>query len=377
MLKTLTFAVCMAFTAATWAQNADEYEAKLTELKQLISQLQSQLSEVNNVKDKLSSELSQSETEISDLTKKIEGIKKELSQEKKQLALLREQRVDLQAKRQQQAKAVASQLVSAYKLGNQSHLKALLNMDDQHQMARLLRYHKYIVDARQDKIDAYLETVANLDRVEPAIAASAARLRQQQDGLQDRQSALRSANSKRKQTLAKLTSRSQTTQQQLSKALSEQEQLQQLLTEVTTLLADIPTPDDQQPISELRGKLAWPVQGKVKHRFGSARAGGKLKWDGLLIAAPAGTPVKALHGGRVVYSDWLRGQGLLMIVDHGSGYLSLYGHNQTLYKEVGDWVKSGEVLALAGSTGGQAETGLYFEIRHKGKPQNPSRWCRG
>ncbi len=377
MLKTVTFAAGLLLTCAVWGQNADEYEAKLKQLKQLIGELQGQLEEVNSARDQLSSELSQSETAIGEMTKKIQQIEGELSREKKQLALLREQRAELQANRKQQAAAVAAQLVSAYKLGNQSQLKALLNLDDSQQIARLLRYHKYIVDARQSKIDRYLATVRQLDEVEPAITAASAKLQQQQNSLRDRQSALQKANQQRKQTLAKLAAQGKTTQQKLTQATSERSQLQRLLDEVTTLLADIPTPSDQQPMKELRGKLAWPVEGKIKHRFGTRRFGSDLKWDGVWLAVPAGTPVKALHGGRVVYSDWLRGQGLLLIIDHGDGYLSLYGHNQTLYKEVGDWVKSGEVLGLAGSSGGQTEAGLYFEIRHKGKPQNPKRWCRG
>ncbi|BFM09375.1 murein hydrolase activator EnvC family protein [Halioxenophilus aromaticivorans] len=377
MRKTAIFVVGMLLAGATYGQNADEYEAKLKQLKQAISELQGQLKEVNSAKDQLNSELSKSETAIGDLTQKIQRIEGELAQEKKQLALLREQRDSLQASRKQQATAVAEQLVSAYKLGGQSQLKAILNLDDSYQIARLLRYHQYIVDARQSKIEQYLATVRELDQVEPAIAASAAKLEQQQATLSDQQQTLQSAQKQRKQTLAKLAQESRSAEQRLKQMTSERDELQRLLDEVTTLLADIPTPSDQQPIRELRGKLAWPVEGKIKHRFGTQRAGTDLKWDGVWLAAAAGTPVKALHGGRVVYSDWLRGQGLLLIVDHGAGYLSLYGHNQTLYKEVGDWVKAGETVGLAGDSGGQTEAGLYFEIRHQGKPQNPKRWCRG
>lgn len=376
MIKTCTLLLFLLTASTSWAQNADEYETKLAKLKQLIGELQQQLEDVSSAKDELSSELSGSETEIGDLTKRIKQIEQELTQEKKQLALLREQRKKLQTKRQAQAKAVSKQLVSAYKMGNQSQLKALLNLDDTEQLARLIQYHKYIVDARQSKIDEYLSTVHELDQVEPAIIASTAQLSQKQSALLNRQSQLQQANRQRQKTLALLAKRGKSAQQELAKATSERDQLQKLLDEVTSLLAAIPTPADQQPISELRGQLAWPVKGKVKHRFGSQR-GGQLKWDGMLIAAPEGTPINALHGGRVVYSDWLPGQGLLIIVDHGNNYLSLYGHNQTLYKEVGDWVGSGETLGLAGSTGGQKESGLYFEIRYKGQPQNPTSWCRG
>jgi len=377
MIRTAIFALCLAVAGASWAQDTEDYEAKLRELKKLISELQTQLDQVNSTKDSLSKELSDSETEIGQLNKKIKQIEGELDQEKKRLALLHEQRAQLQANQSQQSKAVAEQLVSAYKLGNQNQLKALLNLDDSNQLARILRYHKYIVDARQDKINAYLATVRELNQVEPAILAASDKLSAQQADLRSRQDQLQQANSKRKLTLAKLTSESKSAGKELERAIAERAQLQKLLDEVSQMVADIPTPDDQQPIAALKGKLAWPVQGKIKQNFGASRAGGKLQWDGILIAAPAGTPVRSLHGGRVVYSDWLRGQGLLLIIDHGAGYLSLYGHNETLYKEVGDWVKSGEVIGLAGTSGGQDQAGLYFEIRYKGQPQNPKSWCRG
>lgn len=119
-----------------------------------------------------------------------------------------------------------------------------------------------------------------------------------------------------------------------------------------------------------------PIAGRVTNRFGSARSSGKLRWNGVFIEAEPGTPVTAVHYGRVVFSDWLRGFGLLLIVDHGDGYMSLYGHNEVLYRETGDWVTAGETIATVGDTGGQNRSGLYFEIRHAGKPTDPQHWCR-
>ena len=131
---------------------------------------------------------------------------------------------------------------------------------------------------------------------------------------------------------------------------------------------------DGQPFANRRGKMTLPVKGKLKHTYGSQRIAGKLTWDGIVITAQEGTPVTAVHHGRVIFSDYMRSHGLLLIIDHGDGYMSLYANNQTLSKDLGDWVGSGDVIARLGSTGGQSYPGLYFEIRHQGQPVNPRHW---
>jgi septal ring factor EnvC (AmiA/AmiB activator) len=145
--------------------------------------------------------------------------------------------------------------------------------------------------------------------------------------------------------------------------------LQQSLADVSGDLADI------QSFAALKGKLPWPLAGRTVVRFGSRRRPSGLRWDGLVIAAPLGTEVRAVHRGRVAFSDWLRGFGLLLILDHGDGYMTLYGYNQSLFKEVGEWVETGEPVALAGRSGGRLSPGVYFGIRVHGKPVNPIKWC--
>jgi septal ring factor EnvC (AmiA/AmiB activator) len=143
------------------------------------------------------------------------------------------------------------------------------------------------------------------------------------------------------------------------------------------MLVDIPAEaDGQQPFHSRKGKLRWPARGRLAQRFGAPRSGG-LRWRGVMIEAQEGGEVRAVSQGRIAFSDWMRGFGLLLIIDHGDGYMSLYGHNQTLYKEVGEWVDTGEVVALLGASGGRTESGLYFEMRHKGRPINPVHWCAG
>jgi len=135
-------------------------------------------------------------------------------------------------------------------------------------------------------------------------------------------------------------------------------------------------PDAADGFAGAFGELVWPVRGTTVNDYGDARAGGQIHWNGVVIGAEAGTPVNAIYYGRVAYADWLTGLGLLIILDHGSGYMSLYGHNEVLTKEPGDWVVPGEIIARVGDTGGQQQTAVYFEIREDGEPQDPRRWMK-
>jgi murein hydrolase activator len=163
---------------------------------------------------------------------------------------------------------------------------------------------------------------------------------------------------------------------ELKKLERDQQELQELLDAIEEAVVNLRVPDNYQPFKSAKGKMPWPVPGRASHRFGNSRNEGKMRWQGVRIPGKAGTPVKSIHHGRVVYADWLRGMGLLIIVDHGDGYMSLYAHNETLLKDVGEWVTAETPISTVGDTGGLDRPALYFEIRHKGKPTNPAGWCR-
>ena len=195
------------------------------------------------------------------------------------------------------------------------------------------------------------------------------------------QASLRDAQAQRKQTLAKINTTISSKDKELQDLLEDRKQLQALLAKVarasTSFAAApsyVPLPNAGEKFSSRRGQLPWPTQGRITHGFGSSQIEGQLQWNGVLISASSGQQVTAVHYGRVVFADYFRGQGLLVIVDHGEGYLSLYAHNQHLLKKAGDAVKAGEPIASVGDTGGQNETGLYFEIRYQGKAVNPAEW---
>ncbi|MEJ2416360.1 MAG: peptidoglycan DD-metalloendopeptidase family protein, partial [Exilibacterium sp.] len=180
----------------------------------------------------------------------------------------------------------------------------------------------------------------------------------------------------RQKTLARLNASINNKDQQLKQLAQDRAHLEHLLQEVIEVTAGWQPQDNSQPFAKLRGKLPWPTKGAIVHSFGSSRSAGKMKWNGVMINASQGAEVTAIHRGQVVFADYLRGHGLLMIVDHGDNYMSLYAHNQALYKTTGDRVKAGEVIANVGNSGGLARAGLYFEIRFRGQPTNPAKWCR-
>ncbi|GLS25794.1 murein hydrolase activator EnvC family protein [Marinibactrum halimedae] len=352
------------------------YQEKLQKVQQSIADLQAQLKQARHSKSDLEKDLATTEMEIGKLTTEVKRIETELAEEKKRLALLHEQRASLNIARKTQQHHLSQQARAAYQLGGQSQVKLLLNQDDPTRASRMMKYYQYFIEARSNKIDGYIETVKELNQLEPRIQQQADTFTAKKKALETQQRQLRKKSSQRKQTLARLNANISSKDAELQKLERDKAELHRLLEQVAELLENIPVPGDHLPFAQLTNQLHWPARGKIRHKYGSNRAIGKLKWDGVTISAPIGTDVKAIHGGRVVFADWLRGQGLLMIVDHGGGYMSLYGHNQTLLKEPGDWVSADEVIAQVGNSGGQARSGLYFEIRHKGKPQNPNKWCK-
>lgn len=378
MLRSTLFALTLLFAGSGFAQQpaGEDYESKLQQLQKSITALKNELSKVKSNRDKLQSDLQASEVDIGELVKKIEQLKGELANQKKQLAQLNQKQDELQQARTEQQSQIAEQINSAYRLGQQSQIKLLLNQEQPEKLARINRYYQYFLDARAEKIDTYLETLAELEAIKPSIEARTEELLVSQQQLEQRHQQLSKAQAEREKNLARLSQSIQRKDDELKQKALDQQQLEKLIAEVAAAITTLALPGDGQPFAKLRGKMPMPAQGKILKQFGSTKVAGKLNWEGILIGAQAGSEVRAIHHGRVVFANYLRGQGLLMILDHGDGYMSLYAHNQALLKEPGDWVGAGELIARVGNSGGQAENALYFEIRHKGKPTNPNQWCR-
>ena len=251
----------------------------------------------------------------------------------------------------------------------------LLNQENPNQIARMLKYYDYLNRARAQQIEQYSATIAELEAVEREIEKGTEQLVKDRSLLQTRHLALASIKKEREQTLLRLNATIIGKDAELKILIGDRERLKALLLRIDRDIASLPAPSEVLTFDRLKGSMALPVKGRISNRFGSTLNKGKLNWNGLFITATEGTPVYAIHYGRVVFSDWLRGFGLLLIINHGEGYMSLYGHNQTLNREIGDWVAAGEIIASIGNSGGFAESGLYFEIRYEGKPRDPQIWC--
>ena len=269
--------------------------------------------------------------------------------------------------------ALAEQVLMSYVAGRQEMLKLLLNQGSPSRLGRMVVYYDYLNRARSQRLDAVeveIETSMRLGTESALVARDLRRLEQTQT---DELNVLESSRTERLSVLATLERDLATSGGKMRQLRGEEQRLGELLAGLENSLERFP-PEAEGDFPRVRGELAWPVSGSLVSDFGQARAGGQLRWNGVVVGAPGGTPVRAVHYGRVAYADWLPGLGLLIILDHGDGYMSLYGHNGALLRESGAWVAPGEVIAFVGDTGGQTQTALYFEIRQNGEPIDPHPW---
>ncbi|MFT5361280.1 MAG: septal ring factor EnvC (AmiA/AmiB activator) [Porticoccaceae bacterium] len=351
----------------------DKQQARLEKLDSSISKLEKKLRSRDKQKDSLQNELKKVEVEASQLKGNLRKLGKEIRTVVAELSTLKMQETDLQARIVQQADVIAEQIAAAHKLGDQEPIKLLLNQEDPQQIARVFKYYDYFLQARSEKIASYMNDVKSLSEVIARISSQQLALKRSQSDLKKGQEKLRGRVAKRSVTLKQLDASLVSDKKKLGSLQRERSELEEILSAVEEAVADMTLPSNYQPFLSRKGKLGWPLKGRVAHSYGSQRSG-ELRWEGWLISASAGTAVNAVHNGRIVFSNYLRGFGLLAIVDHGDGYMTLYAHNQELLKDTGDWVQSNELVARAGDTGGLSKPALYFEIRSQGKPADPKVW---
>lgn len=364
---------------ASLAQGDDKSvrEKELKAILQQIDKLKQAIDDKEGNKSKYIKQLKSIEQQIGRVTGKIRAINRQIGERKTELAALRDNREQYQRQLSRENDYLAEQVYAAFTLGKQEKIKLLFSQQDPERLQRNLVYYQYFSNARvaligdvQRNIDKIIETETRIRQANQELEASQASLKkekQQLDGDRD----------KRESIIASLDRQLKQQGGSLSRLEEEAEQLQKLIDSIGELFEETPENDiSQAAFADLKGKLAWPVEGKVRRLFGHHKPYSDLRWQGVVIEAPSGRQVRAVSRGRVAFADWLRGLGNLIIIDHGNSYLSLYGHNESLYKTAGEWVEAGDVIASTGSSGGQKKSGLYFEIRKKGKPQNPSRWCK-
>lgn len=353
--------------------SADEREDLNRVIKQLES-LNKQLQGFQREQSDLQEKIRDQELELSTLHKQIFETDEQISAGNNKLETLNQQRETLQKRLKQQEIAMKQDLVAMYKNGSEEPLKMLLNQEDPSRLSRNLTYYQYIAAARSENIQAFQSTLEELATNQERIDQENRHLENLVAGLKVQEAELNQSLSRRASLLTRLAEQILSAEQEIAQSRENANRLEQLIRDAAQAVADLTPPESYRPFAELRGKFKWPVTGRIIHQYNSSRKG-DLRWQGVVLNAKEGAVVKSLHYGHVVFADYMRGYGLLVIIDHEDGYMTLYGHNQSLFVELGDWITPEDQIALVGNSGGLGQSGLYFEVRQNGNPINPNRWC--
>jgi len=411
----LAFAL-FCLLGSTMADERADARKQIEAARQDVAELQKLLKQIEQEKSTVQKQLQTTESEMGQLEKQVDSLQQEIDRSEAELERLNEEKTTLEGARIEQQRLIGIQARAAYQSGRQEYLKLLLNQQNPEKFSRTLTYYDYLSKARFEQVANFNETLSQLANVEAGIEAQQATLAKQQDGLKERRAQLAEVSKERQLALTKLDRDYSSRDQKLKARKQEQAQLERVLKTIEQTLARQAREAEQArqralalareeqsrrqqagsaapaatgptvssaggnfggPFASVKGKLPWPVDGRLVARYGTPRGGdARTKWDGVLIGAGLGSQVRAVHGGRVVFADWLRGAGLLVILDHGNGYLTLYGHNQSLLRDAGEIVKAGDPIATVGTSGGQESAALYFSIRQQGRPSDPAQWFR-
>ncbi|GAA0843678.1 murein hydrolase activator EnvC [Marinobacter szutsaonensis] len=358
----------------TQAQQQEVTPAQIEDLKERIEDIDEWLADAEEDRSELEQQLAATERRISELTRERRNLREKAEQQQQQLRELEQQEASLKKTLSSQRESLKQQIRSAWMEGDAPAVKVLLNEIDPDQMARTMTYYEYLSRNTVERLEAFQKSLQELRQTQARVVVTRAELTDTEATLSKRQQELSVSRNEREQTLAALKTEIQSRRSEREDLEADRKRLEKLLEEVQQAIASIPAPNESQPFRSLKDKLPWPVKGKVVSGFGDRYADGKLRRNGLLISTDEEAQVKAIHYGRVVFANWLRGFGLITIIDHGDGYMTLYGHSSSLFTSPGDWVAAGETIAVAGQTGGTDTPALYFEVRHNGKPDNPRRW---
>ncbi len=351
--------------------------SRLEKIREQIKTVLSTLKSKQDERGGLENQLRKTEKALGARNRKIRELGRKIKAARKELRALEVQQSSLNKQLSGHKQKLAAQLRSAYFAGNQEQLKLLLNQQDPSALARVLKYYEYLSNARVKTIEETQTILEDLDQVAASIRKETTRLESLKQEQEQERRVYADERKQRQALLARINSQISEHQDKVDVLRADERRIRELLASLSGVFADIPVDTENlQSFSTKKGRLPWPAKGRFLNHYGQPRASGDLIWQGIRISANPGSDVRAVSHGRVAFADWLPGFGLILIIDHNQGYMSLYGHNEALYKETGDWVNAGDIIASVGDTGGEAQAVLYFEIRHQGKPVDPSVWCR-
>ncbi|MET0988351.1 MAG: peptidoglycan DD-metalloendopeptidase family protein [Steroidobacteraceae bacterium] len=366
-------AVCvLILTPTVEAASEKAKEAELASVRERIETIRKSLQAEAQRRDALTNQLKDAEVGIASARKRLAALKREREAVQEQREALEQEREQIDTQVGSERDQLAAEMKLAYLSGREEQLRMVLNQRDPARLGRNLVYYRYFGRLRADRIHRIEEQLDHIALLSEKISAEEARLAQLQDEQEGQVGSLKRAREQRAATLATVQSQLKSRGEQLSRLEAEAKALEKLIAELRSAAEEFPTLGTG-PFARVRGKLPWPVKGKLLARFGQARGGG-LKWQGVLIGSARGTQVRASYAGRVMYADWLPGLGLLIVIDHGGGFMSLYGNNEELFRKVGDRVAAGDAISVVGEGSASHRSGLYFEVRKGRQPLDPLQW---
>jgi murein hydrolase activator len=350
-------------------------QRQLEALKARISAIEQAQRQAAQTRDRESRALREAETLVARESRVLEDARRQRLAVISRRDELAARRVDLAAGLEADSAALAAELRAAWMAGGEPRLKLMLSQRDPGELGRMLTWYGYVARARAGRVEGLRERLAELAEVSRQLEAERVRLAAVEARQGEAVAALDEARAKRARTVAELDADLARRGQEAERLRQEAAALEQLIVQLRAAVVDLPV-GGAAPFAAQRGRLDWPVKGVLARDFGARRGEGPRS-NGVLIAAQRGTDVKAVWHGRVAYADWLPGLGLLLVLEHGDGFMSLYAHNEALFSAVGDWVAAGQVLGQVGDSGGRDLAGLYFEIRNGTQPENPTPWFSG
>jgi len=369
--KALTILLIMVF--ATHATTAiDSQEQRLNQVEKEILAIDRWFAKQKKLKQDWSSELKKADLDVQQLKRKILVTATKLNSSNDLLVELETERSNLEAKRVKLSDSLSKHVRSAYKLQKSSPLKRLLEGESIDQFDQMMRFNRYLTSATKKLLEDYQKSLADIESSDKLAQATNEQIRESIKQNKRSVRLLRQKITKRKALIDELEVQQKDKKLEYRDLVAERESLEQLISEL--LVAE--SPQNIEPFLGSRNSLPTPIKGKISKKFGGKEEQDTLISQGLDILAPVGTPVHAISPGQIVFSDWLRGFGLIIIIDHGDDYMSLYANTEVLYKKQGEFVESGELIAEAGNSGGRKEPGIHFEIRHRGRPIDPEPWIK-
>ncbi|MDD9961061.1 MAG: peptidoglycan DD-metalloendopeptidase family protein [Gammaproteobacteria bacterium] len=370
-LDALTKALLLAVSihTAVAADEGSQAKAKLESVLAELNDLETWLSDAERRRLRWLKDVQVRDGAVARLSAAVRAGEAALADIRDALTDLEDEQQRLNAQREEEARRLANHLAAAYRLSGEQFVKLLFNQQSAGTLERILAYHRFITDARIQALDAFRRLSADIERNAEALRTQRAVERRDLEQLRTRRQSLQTERQARDALIAALDQEFEDKENRRTRLLADRQRLQTLIDQIERR-----TIPGVGRFTARKGSLAWPLRGELVGRFGQPRADGDMAWRGLLLNAPTGTEVAAVHGGRVVFADWLRGFGHMAIIDHGNGYMTLYGQADQLTKRVNDLVETGEVIAHAGQSGGATASGIYFELRHKGQAVDPWQW---